>query len=111
MLETTNDPSGAVAFGRLFERQAIVLLSVSDQSLDRSPYFGGAHKAGAQVYIVLNHMFMPYRFGDPVEEYWTLVNDVTLWDVAAERKVEISGREAERYVDIIVPRDLDRVGK
>ena len=94
----------------LFERQALVLLSVSDQSLDKSPFFEGAHKAGAHTYIVLNHMFMPYRFGDPVEEYWSLVNDVTLWDVAAERQVEISGPDAARFVDILVPRNLDKCG-
>jgi glycine cleavage system aminomethyltransferase T len=90
--------------------RTIVFLSVSDQSLDRSPYFNAAHKAGAQSYIVLNHMFMPYRYGDPVEEYWALVNDVTLWDVATERQVEIGGPDAERFVDILVPRNLDRFG-
>lgn len=100
----------AAAIDLSFERQTIVLLSVSDQSLDKSPYFDGAHKAGAHTYIVLNHMFMPYRFGDPVEEYWSLVNDVTLWDVAAERQVEISGPDAERFIDILVPRRMDRCG-
>lgn len=99
-----------VGVGLSNERQAIVLLSVSDQSLDRSPFFDGAHKAGAHTYIVLNHMFMPYRFGDPVEEYWSLVNDVTLWDVAAERQVEINGPDAARFVDYLVPRKLDRCG-
>lgn len=85
-----------------------MLLSVLDQSLEKSPFFDGAHRAGAKAYIVLNHMFMPYRYGDPVEEYWALVNDVTLWDVAAERQVEISGPDAERFIDILVPRNMDR---
>lgn len=87
-----------------------MLLSVSDQSLDRSPFFEGAHKAGANMYIVLNHMFMPYRFGDPVEEYWSLINDVTLWDVAAERQVEIGGPDAARFLDMLVPRNLSTCG-
>lgn len=87
-----------------------MLLSVSDQSLEKSPFFDGAHKAGAHTYIVLNHMFMPYRYGDPVEEYWSLVNDVTVWDVAAERQVEIGGPDAERFMDILVPRKLERCG-
>jgi glycine cleavage system aminomethyltransferase T len=55
-------------------------------------------------------MFMPYCYGDQVEEYWALINDVTLWDVAAERQVEISGPDAERFVDILVPRNLDSCG-
>jgi len=86
-----------------------MLLNVSDQSLDRSPFFECAHRAGAARYIVLNHMFMPYGYGDMVEEYWSLVNDVTLWDVAAERQIEVRGPDAKRFIDIIVPRDLEKM--
>jgi aminomethyltransferase len=83
-----------------------VLLNVSDQSLDKSPFFDAARRAGASRYIVLNHMFMPYGFGDVVEEYWSLVNDVTLWDVATERQVEVAGPDASRFIDLIVTRNL-----
>ncbi len=83
-----------------------MLLGVLDQSLDRSPFFDCAHRDGAASYIVLNHMFMPYRYGDQTEEYWSLVNDATLWDVAAERQVEISGPDAERFMELLVPRSL-----
>jgi glycine cleavage system aminomethyltransferase T len=86
-----------------------LLLSVSDQSLDKSPFFDAAHKAGASRYIVLNHMFMPYGFGDVVEEYWSLVNDVTLWDVATERQVEVAGPDSARFMDLIVARNLDKL--
>lgn len=112
MLETDEGlPSGKDDDWPLhWKGKSIVLLSVFDQSLDKSPFFDGAHKAGAQSYIVLNHMFMPYRYGDPVEEYWSLVNEVTLWDVAAERQVEISGPDATRFIDILVPRNLATFG-
>lgn len=83
-------------------------LSVLDQSLEKSPFFDCAHRDGAASYIVLNHMFMPYRYGDQTEEYWSLVNDATLWDVAAERQVEIAGPDAKRFVDLLVPRSLER---
>jgi glycine cleavage system aminomethyltransferase T len=86
-----------------------VLLNVSDQSLDKSPFFDAAHKAGASHYIVLNHMFMPYGFGDVVEEYWSLVNDVTLWDVATERQVEVAGPDSARFMDLIVARNLEKL--
>jgi aminomethyltransferase len=110
-LEMDERPSGRRRLTCLIRRgRAIVFLSVSDQSLDRSPYFASAHNAGAQTYIVLNHMFMPYRYGDPVEEYWALVNDVTLWDVAAERQVEVKGPDARRFIDVVVPRNLDSCG-
>src|SRR5262249_62069017 len=52
-------------------------------------------------------MFMPYGFGDLVDEYWSLVNDVTLWDVATERQVEIAGPDASRFVDLVVARNLE----
>jgi len=85
-----------------------VLLGVLDQSLEKSPFFDCAHRDGATSYIVLNHMFMPYRYGDQTEEYWSLVNDATLWDVAAERQVEIAGPDARRFVDLLVSRNLER---
>ena len=85
-----------------------MLIPVLDQSLEKSPFFDPAHAAGASAYIVLNHMFMPYQFGNPVEEYWSLVNDVTLWDVAAERQVEITGPDAARFVDVLVARNMEK---
>ena len=84
-----------------------MLLAVLDQSLERSPYFDAAHRDGASSYIVLNHMFMPYRYGDQTAEYWSLVNDVTLWDVAAEKQVEVSGPDATAFMDLVIPRNLD----
>ncbi|WP_421695690.1 glycine cleavage T C-terminal barrel domain-containing protein [Aestuariivirga sp.] len=85
-----------------------MLLAVLDQSLERSPYFDAAHRDGASSYIVLNHMFMPYRYGDQTAEYWSLVNDVTLWDVAAEKQVEVSGPDATAFMDLVIPRNLDK---
>ena len=55
-------------------------------------------------------MFMPSHYADPVEEYWRLVTDVTMWDVACERQVEISGPDAAVFVQYMVPRDLSRCG-
>lgn len=89
-----------------------MLLPVFDKSVEKSPYYRVAAKHGCRGYIVLNRMFMPYWFGDPVEEYWAIVNDVTLWDVATERQVEVRGADAAAFVDIVVPRNLEncRVG-
>lgn len=85
-------------------------MDVLDQSIEKSPFFPATERHGAKAYIVLNHMFMPYRYGDPVEEYWALVNDATLWDVAAERQVEIAGPDASAFVDLIIPRNLNKCG-
>ena len=39
----------------------------------------------------------------------TLMNNVTMWDVAAERQVEITGSDAFRFVEYITSRDLSKL--
>jgi aminomethyltransferase len=53
-------------------------------------------------------MYMPTSYTDPVTEYWSLVNDVTLWDVACQRQVEISGPDAYEFVQYLTPRDMSK---
>ena len=55
----------------------------------RSPFFEATRRAGCTAYDVYNHMLLPSYFDDPLTEYWALLNDVTVWDVAVERTVEI----------------------
>lgn len=76
--------------------------------LRRSPFFNATQRYGAQAYTVYNHMLFPICFGDLEEEYWHLVNHVTLWDVAVERQVEITGPDAFAFTDMLTPRDLSR---
>ena len=47
----------------------------------KSPYFYASRRHGVQLYSVYNHMYHPRHYGDPVAEYWQLLNGVTLWDV------------------------------
>ena len=47
-----------------------------------------------------------YRdFGDPVQNFWNLVNSL-LCDVAVERQVEITGPDAARFTQFLCCRDL-----
>lgn len=73
----------------------------------KSPYFEATRRYGAKRYTVYNHMTMATCFSDPVDEYWSLVNHVTLWDVACERQVEVKGPDAFRFVRLLTPRNLD----
>lgn len=77
--------------------------------LRKSPYFHASGKHGVEAYSVVNHQYHPRRYGDPVDEYWTLVNDVTLWDVGAERQVEITGPDAFDLTDMLTLRDLSEL--
>lgn len=74
----------------------------------KSPYFEATRRYGATVYNVYNHMYHPIAYGDLVEEYWKLRNDVTVWDVAVERIVEITGPDAFAFTHTITPRDLTK---
>lgn len=74
----------------------------------KSPYFYAHQKHEPQLYSVYNHMYHARHYGDPVEEYWHLLNRVTLWDVAVERQVEISGPDAFTFTNMLVPRDLSK---
>lgn len=74
----------------------------------KSPYFDATRRCGAKAFTVYNHMYMPTAYSDPVTEYWSLVNDVTLWDVACQRQVEISGPDAFGLIQLLTPRDMSR---
>ncbi len=74
----------------------------------RSPYFAATRRYGCKAYSTYNHMFIPMYYDDPVNEYWKLVNDVTLWDVAVERIVEITGPDAFVFTNMLTPRDLTK---
>ena len=74
----------------------------------RSPFFEATRRAGCTAYDVYNHMLLPAYFDDPIVEYWALLNDVTVWDVAVERTVQIAGKDADRFVDMLTCRDLTR---
>ena len=39
-------------------------------------------------------MFLPTGFGNPEAEYWRLKNDVSLWDVAVQRQVQLVEKNA-----------------
>jgi aminomethyltransferase len=74
--------------------------------LRRSPYFEAEQRYGPKGYTVYNHMLFPIRFDDLEAEYWHLLEHVTLWDVAVERCVEISGPDGFAFTQLLTPRDL-----
>ena len=72
----------------------------------KSPYFDAARRAGTQAFDLYNRMYIPSHYTTPDEEYWHLVNHVTLWDVGCERQVEISGPDGFDFANALTPRDL-----
>ena len=72
----------------------------------KSPFSDAALRWGAQGFSVYNHMYIPRDFGDPVQNFWNLVNDAILCDVAVERQVEITGPDAGKFTQYLSCRDL-----
>ncbi len=92
-------------------------LAVTDQTFQsfsfgtqvrKSPYSDAALRWGAQGFSVYNHMYIPRDFGDPVQNFWNLVNDAILCDVAVERQVEITGPDAAKFTQFLSCRDLSK---
>jgi len=72
----------------------------------KSPFFEATVRAGAKAFSIYNHMYLPTSFSDPVAEYRAIVEGVTLWDVACERQIEISGPDAVAFMQFLTPRDI-----
>ena len=72
----------------------------------KSPFSDAALRWGATGFSVYNHMYIPRDFGDPVQNFWNLVNEAILCDVAVERQVEITGPDAAKFMQFLSCRDL-----
>lgn len=75
----------------------------------KSPFFNATVRWGAKGFSVYNHMYIPRDFGNPEQNFWNLINDAILCDVAVERQVQIKGPDASRFVQMMSPRDLSKM--
>ncbi len=72
----------------------------------KSPFFKETIKSGATNFTTYNHMTMPVSYTSLEDEYKSLIKDVTLWDVAGERQVQVIGEDAAKFVQYLTPRNL-----
>jgi len=71
-----------------------------------SPFFEATVADGVRSFSVYNHMAIPGHFGDPEAEYDRLLNGVAMWDVAAQRQVQLDGPDAMALAQLLTPRHL-----
>jgi glycine cleavage system aminomethyltransferase T len=76
--------------------------------LRRSPFFDATQRWGPKGFTVYNHTLFPTNFDDFETEYWHLLEHVTLWDVAVERNLEITGPDGRRFAQLLTCRDLSK---
>ena len=77
--------------------------------LRSTPYTSRIEKQGVTAYTIYNHMLLPAAFEYSLEDsYFHLKKHVQIWDVAAERQVEISGEDSAELVQLMTCRDLSK---
>jgi glycine cleavage system aminomethyltransferase T len=73
-----------------------------------SVYFDATITDEYACFSVYDHTFIPAHFGDPAAEYDSLMNSVAMWDVAAQRQVEISVPDAAQFIQYLTTRDISK---
>lgn len=110
--EMASTPAGKMMLKkkqRSWSNRAIPGAAAQSSRLRKSPFFERTVDAGVQDFTVYNRMLMPLGYGHPDTEYRALTQDVAMWDVSAERQVEVSGPDASKLVQYLTPRDLSAV--
>ncbi|MEM7564959.1 MAG: dimethylsulfoniopropionate demethylase, partial [Pseudomonadota bacterium] len=82
-------------------------LSISRRTR-KTPFTYRVEAAGVKAYTVYNHMLLPTFFESNEDDYWSLCQDVQVWDVSCERQIEVSGPDSERLIQLMTPRDISR---
>ncbi len=85
-----------------------------DTRVRKSPYWELSVQAGCWRASIYNRMYHPRGYvprdeGGMMAEYESLVNDVTLWNVAVERQIQVKGPDAEAFVNFVITRDATKI--
>ncbi len=76
--------------------------------LRSTPYTSRIESQGVTAYTTYNHMLLPASFGNIEKEYFHLKEHVQVWDVAAERQVQITGKDSSKLVQLMTCRNLSK---
>ena len=76
--------------------------------LRSTPYTSRIESQGVTAYTIYNHMLLPASFGNLEKEYFHLKEHVQIWDVAAERQVQIVGKDSKKLVQLMTCRNLSK---
>jgi aminomethyltransferase len=74
----------------------------------RTAWYEATQRYGPKGFTVYNHMYFPINFDTFENEFDALLNGVTVWDVAVERCLEISGPDGFTFAQLLTPRDLSK---
>ena len=78
----------------------------SSRRLRATPFTPRLEASGLSAYTVYNHMLLPACFVGLADDYRHLKTAVQIWDVSAQRQIEIKGRDARTLAVLMSTRDL-----
>lgn len=82
------------------------LLAAIGPRVRTSPFFDCTVRAGLTAVSTYNHMWLPMSYGDPRAEYERLTTAVSMWDVAAQRHIEVTGPDADALTQLVTAVDV-----
>ena len=82
------------------------LLAAIGPRVRKSPLFDCTVRAGLSAVSTYNHMWLPMSYGDLDAEYERLTRAVSMWDVTAQRHVEVSGSDADALTQFVTAVDI-----
>lgn len=120
-IEENGSEIGDVRISGLKNRTPRVNLRISPKTngkicewprLRKGPYHDLSVAAGAHVWDVYNRMLHPRKYiagpNGLLQEHYHLTHDVTLWNVAVERQIQVKGLEAASFVEYVISRDIEQ---
>ncbi len=72
----------------------------------KGAFFEACWDHGCRNFSVYNRTYISSTFSNAIEEYWQVINHVSLWPVMGERQIEISGIDAGNFVQYLTCRDM-----
>ena len=73
-----------------------------------TPYSSRIENQGLTAYTTYNHMLLPASFEGTEKDYFHLKEHVQVWDVAAQRQVQILGKDSAKLVQLMTCRNLSK---
>ena len=73
-----------------------------------TPFSSRIENQGLTAYTTYNHMLLPAAFEGTEKEYFHLKEHVQVWDVAAERQVQITGKDSAKLTQLMTCRNLSK---
>ena len=84
------------------------IVITKSRRLRETSFSSRIEKQGVKSYTVYNHMLLPTIFSSPELEYEHLKKHVQIWDVSVQREIEITGKDASEFMQLMTCRDLSK---